>query len=247
LQVIGHGTEQAEELLKGRFPDARILRVDRETASAEEAAAAMRQLDEGGLDIVLGTQILIKSSAFSKPALAALLNADNSFHRPDFRAGEKAFQLTAQVRSLAGGGEVWIQTHHPAHHGIAWVVSGKKEEFYQMELAQRKAMSYPPFMRLAVVTVKALRESEADAAAQKFSEALRSAIPPGRSEELAVLGPAPAPQPRLREKFRRQILVKAAGPRLLQRSLSSALEAVRSGRGGPRVWYEVDVDPLRMT
>ena len=140
-----------------------------------------------------------------------------------------------------------LQTYHPTHESIAWAVTGDPKEFYEKEMAQRKALGYPPFMRLAAVTVKALNESKAEAAAQQLAERLKRAV---RSDDprpgLQILGPAAAMRPRLRGKYRRQILIKAPDSRTLHEALQSALRSVRAEPGRARVWFEVDVDPQRI-
>ncbi|TPW08137.1 MAG: primosomal protein N' (replication factor Y) (superfamily II helicase) [bacterium] len=245
--MLGAGTERAEEFFKTRFPSARILRLDRDTARPGEAAAAIEQLNRSEVDLIIGTQLLLSGPRMTRPGLIGLLLADGAFHLPDFRAGEQTFQLISRILGFSAGGEVILQTYHPTHESIAWAVTGDPKEFYEKELAQRKALGYPPFMRLAAVTVKALNESKAEAAAQQLAERLKRAV---RSDDprlgLQILGPAAAMRPRLRGKYRRQILIKAPDSRTLHEALQSALRSVRAEPDRARVWFEVDVDPQRI-
>ncbi len=247
MEILGAGTERVEEFIKTRFPSARILRLDRDTVRPGDAAAAIDRLNRSEVDLIIGTQLLLSGPRMTRPGLIGLLLADGAFHLPDFRAGEQTFQLISRIMNFSCGGEVILQTYHPAHESIAWAVTGDPREFYEKELAQRRALGYPPFVRLAVVTVKALKESKAETTAQRLAELLKRAV---RSDDprpgIQILGPAAAMRPRLRGKYRRQILVKAPDSRTLHEALQPGLRAIRSESGRAEVWFEVDVDPLRI-
>lgn len=247
LEILGAGTERVEEFFKARFPSASILRLDRDTARPGDAASAMDRLNRSEVNLVIGTQLLLSGPPMTRSGLIGLLLADGAFHLPDFRAGEHTFQLISRILNLSAGGEVILQTYHPTHESIAWAVTGDPKEFYEKELAQRKALGYPPFVRLASVTVKALNESKAEAAAQRLVEQLKRAV---RSDDsrpaFQILGPAAAMHPRLRGKYRRQILIKAPDSRTLHEALASSLRAIRSESGHSNVWFEVDVDPQQI-
>ena len=247
LEVLGVGTERVEEFFIARFPSARIVRLDRDTARPGDAAAVVGRLNRSEVDLIIGTQLLLSGPRPARPGLIGLLLADGAFHLPDFRAGEQTFQLISRILNFSGGGEVILQTYHPTHESIAWAVTGDPREFYEKELAQRRALGYPPFVRLAAVTVKALNESRAEAAAEQLAERLKQAVrSDGPRPGLQILGPAAAMRPRLRGKYRRQILIKAPDSRTLHEALQSALRSVRSAPGRSGVWYEVDIDPLRI-
>jgi primosomal protein N' (replication factor Y) len=247
LEILGAGTERVEEFFKTRFPTAGILRLDRDTVRPGDAAAAIDRLNRSKVDLIIGTQLLLSGPRMTRPGLIGLLLADGAFHLPDFRAGEQTFQLISRIMNFSGDGEVILQTYHPAHESIAWAVTGDPKEFYEKELAHRKALGYPPFVRLAAVTVKALNESKAEAAAQRLVEWLKRTV---RSDDprpgLQILGPAAAMRPRLRGKYRRQILIKAPNSRTLHEVLASGLRAIRSESGRSNVWFEVDVDPQQI-
>lgn len=251
MKVIGYGTEQAVDFFRAHFPSVRIACLDRDTTKPGEVAAVFEQLNRSELDMILGTQLLLKGPGTSRSGLIGLLQADGAFHHPDFRAGEQTFQWVARILTFARGSEVILQTYHPAHPGIAWAVRGDPKEFYEKELAQRKAVGYPPFTRLAVVTVKALKAAKAAAVAERLGERLRQWVHPaghrdGRQNGLQILGPAPAIRSQRHGKYRYQILIKASGSRILHRVLRSGLRSIRSEPGRYHVWFEVDVDPLRI-
>jgi primosomal protein N' (replication factor Y) len=243
LEIVGAGTERVEEFFSARFPAARILRLDRDSVGPGDVAAAMERLNRSEIDLLIGTQLLLSGPRMTRPGLVGLLLADGALHLPDFRAGEQTFQLISRIRSFSAGGELILQTHHPAHESIAWAVSGDPKEFYERELALRKELGYPPFVRLASILIKAISESKADAVANRLAEQLKRTV---GGTGLQILGPAAAMRPRLRGKYRRQILVKAPDSRTLHEALQNALKAVRSEPGRSQVWLEVDVDPQRI-
>jgi primosomal protein N' (replication factor Y) (superfamily II helicase) len=248
LGIIGVGTEQVEEFLASRFSGARIERLDRDSARPEDVRAAIERLNGAETHVVIGTQFLLKGPRMKRPGLVGLLQADGAFYHPDFRAGEQTFQLVRAVLDFsAEKGEVMIQTVYPDHESIAWAVAGGPGLFYEKELAARKVLGYPPFSRLAVVTVKAFDKSKAEAVAQRLSERLRNSIQTQeRLPTYQILGPAQSMHPRLHGKFRYQILIKAPDSHTLHAALQSGLKAIRSGPGQSRVWFEVDVDPQRI-
>jgi primosomal protein N' (replication factor Y) len=247
LEIVGAGTEQAEELFQAKFPSARIARLDRDTVRSNEVSSAIERLNRTEIDMVIGTQLLLTGPRVTRPGLIGLLQADGAFQLPDFRAGEQTFQLVRRVLNFSAGGEVILQTYHPAHEAIAWATTGDSKEFYEKEMAQRKALGYPPFARLAVVTVKSLNESKARDVAQRLGEEMTRTVRLDASQPaVQILGPAAAMRPRLHGKVRCQILIKAPNSRILHEALRAGLSAVRSGSDRARVWFEVDVDPQRI-
>jgi primosomal protein N' (replication factor Y) (superfamily II helicase) len=247
LGLVGVGTEQVEEFIASRFSGVRIERLDRDSARPGDVRDAIERLNRSEIHLALGTQILLNGPRLTRSGLIGLLDADGAFQVPDFRAGEQTFQLIRRVLKFSAGGEVIIQTFHPEHEAIAWAADGEPNKFYEKELAQRKALGYPPYMRVAVITVKALNERKASAVAERLAEAIkRTARHDDPQASFQTLGPAPALRPRLRGKFRSQILLKAPNTRILHEALQSGLRAVRSGSDRSRVWFEVDVDPQRI-
>ncbi|MBI3610196.1 MAG: hypothetical protein HY204_05790 [Nitrospirae bacterium] len=119
LKILGVGTERVEDFFRARFPSARIARLDRDTARPGDAADALERLDHSQLDLVIGTQLLLKGPGMTRPGLIGLLLADGAFHLPDFRASEQTFQLIRRILTFSTGGEVILQTYHPTHESIA--------------------------------------------------------------------------------------------------------------------------------
>ncbi|HEY5648605.1 MAG TPA: primosomal protein N' [Nitrospiria bacterium] len=243
LAPLGFGTERAEAFLRERFPGARIGRVEGDVRGPSDTGKEMEKLRTGELDMVIGTQAVFNGPRPAPGTLVALVEADGAFHHPDFRAGEKTFRLISRLLSFSAQSEVVIQSFFPGHESISWAVDRNPEPFYESEIRQRRALGYPPFSRLAVVTVKSLVQKKARDAAQRLVEILAESA---HGSGTQVLGPAPSLRPRLFQKYRWQILIKAPDSPRLHRLLPEGLAALRAGRGLPGVWLEVDVDPVRV-
>jgi primosomal protein N' (replication factor Y) len=233
LRGVGEGTERIEEDLEALFPKARILRLDRDTTARRGALeAGLLAAELGEVDILVGTQLLAKGHTFPKLTLVGVLNADQGLKIPDFRAGERTFQLLTQVAGRAGradrAGRVLIQTYSPDHPAISCAVAQDFEAFAASELPFREGMAYPPFAALAL-----LRSDGDDmAAALKPLEALKA-----RAQGARVLGPLEAPVARARDRWHAQLLLKTA----TRAALGTALRALPLPPGGP---VALDRDPL---
>ena len=257
--LLGIGTERLEEEVRTRFPDARIARLDRDTASKRGGTERiLRALREGTLDILVGTQMVAKGHDFPGVLLVGVVAADLGLHMPDFRAAERTFQLLTQVAGRAGRGgtpgRVLLQTFVPEHYAVRPVREHDYEAFYAEELAQRAALGYPPFGRLVHVLVSDREEERARAAIEKLAGVARdagaaaagnpgAAVLPERGA-IELLGPAPATIARLRDRFRFQLLLKGANEASLLAAARSILrEATRLPAG---VHASVDVNPVSM-
>jgi primosomal protein N' (replication factor Y) len=217
VAMVGVGTERAEDTLRRMFPDARIARMDRDTMLRREAYEEVyRSFTAGEFDILLGTQMVAKGLDFPEVTVVGVLNADTALHHPDFRASERCFNLIAQVSGRAGrgpkGGCVVVQTWLPGHPALLCAVRHDYRGFAAQELEERRAFAYPPAARVVRVVCEAARADHADRAAEEAAGLLRAAARGAPGVE--VLGPAPHPVERLRNRWRRQILVKspASGP-----------------------------------
>jgi primosomal protein N' (replication factor Y) len=258
--LLGVGTERLEEEVRARFPDARTARLDRDTARRRGSTeAVLRHLRDGTVDIVVGTQMLAKGHDFPGVRLVGVVAADIGLHLPDFRAAERTFQLLTQVAGRAGRGaspgRVVIQTFVPDHYAIQPVKEHDYERFYAEEIAHRAALGYPPCGRLAVALVSAVDAAAAEAGAQRLAEVARAThraddapagadAPPTGPPPFEVLGPAPAPLSRLRDRYRFHVLLRGASDdavrhaaRAVQREIAKLPAAVRAS---------VDVSPMNM-
>ncbi|HKJ25983.1 MAG TPA: primosomal protein N' [Myxococcota bacterium] len=261
--LLGVGTERLEEEVRAEFPAARLARLDRDVAARKGATREiLRDLREGRLDVLIGTQMVAKGHDYPGVRLVGVVAADLALHMPDFRASERTFQLLTQVAGRAGRGSapgrVVLQTFVPDHYAIAPVRTHDYERFYRTELASRAALGYPPFGHLAYALVsgpedepaRASAEALATAAREAVAEAGRNAEPEilGPAREAApgaeILGPAPAPLARLRGRFRHQILAKGADAvavRAAALALARAAAALRSPLAA-----HVDLHPINM-
>jgi len=245
LRELGEGTERIEDVIREAVPDARVERMDRDTVRGRGAhERLLRRFDEGQIDILVGTQMIAKGHDFPRVTLVGVLSADQSLGLPDFRAGERVFQLLTQVAGRAGRGErpgtVLIQAFDPEHKLLAQVARQDYEAFFEDEVAYRRTLRYPPFsalVQLIVVDREALQ-------ARLWGRALADALEREGRGRLIVGGPGPAPLERLQGRYRQQILVRTAGRRRLVGAVERALAAVEGQV--PRRAIQVDVDPYSL-
>lgn len=246
LDHRGLGTQQVEEAVKARFPDARVGRMDLDTTGAKWAHAkiyrAMRQRE---MDVLVGTQMIAKGFDLPGVALVGVVSADTALHFPDFRATERTFQLLVQVAGRAGRGDrpgrVLVQTWQPSNYAIVAAAAHDYEGFYRQEIGLREGLGYPPERRLANVVVSGPEPASVEAGIERVAARLRKRLAPG----IAVVGPAPCPLERLRNRTRHHLLVKAEAPGLLDRTLRDL--ARRAGDlVGSKDRLEIDRDPLSL-
>ncbi len=249
IQLVGVGTERLEAAVRKLFPEARVARLDRDTAAKKGAlVTVLSDLRAHKLDIVIGTQMVTKGHDFPGITLVGVVCADLSLNFPDFRAGERTFQLVSQVMGRAGRGErpglVVIQTYNPEHFSIKAARTSDAAGFHARELALRKSLGYPPFTRLAQVRISSPQADLAETLAREAGEEARvlAAASPGR---VTVLGPAPAPVSRIAGAFRWHILLKGYETRSF-RAFLAALSQALARRASPKVQAVLDVDPVSM-
>jgi primosomal protein N' (replication factor Y) len=251
--LLGLGTERLVEEVRRRFPAARIERLDRDTAQKRgETERVLGGLAAGDIDILVGTQMIAKGHHFPGVRLVGVVAADQSLHFPDFRAAERTFQLLTQVAGRAGRGgapgRVVLQTFVPSHYAIQPVREHDYDAFYRAELEHRAALGYPPFGRLVHVLVSAAEEPDANRVAAELALhawEIGGAAPDAPSPAFAVLGPGPAPIPRLRDRFRVQLLVKGNDEKRVL-AAGRALAARAHRRDGADVRIQVDPNPVNM-
>jgi primosomal protein N' (replication factor Y) len=244
LHFGGTGTERLEDTLRNRFARARIARMDRDTVTARGAVEKLlTSFERGDLDILLGTQMIAKGHDFPNVTLVGVLAGDALLGMPDFRAGERTFQLLTQVAGRSGrrerGGEVIVQAYYSDHHAIRFACAHDFEGFANEELKYRRVMTYPPFTSLALLLVKDRDFDKARSGAAALADILRHR----GTRSVQVLGPAPAPLERLRGQYRVQVLVKAGSRRAIQSELAAMHDEVEARRLRlPDV--VIDVDPM---
>jgi primosomal protein N' (replication factor Y) (superfamily II helicase) len=243
----GAGTERVFEELQDLFPNANIDRLDRDTASSvQEYQQILDKVREGKTDILVGTQLIAKGHDLPNVLLVGVVDCDIGIHMPDFRAGERVFQLLTQVSGRAGrgskSGRVILQTRVPEHQSIQSALTGNFSDFASAELKARQRFRYPPFTRLLRITAQA---EEAGKPMQVLAEVrmLLDSLLKNEKVTISVLGPTPAPMVRLRNKWRAQLLVKADRISELQKTMGYIRLNLKRDRKCPIV---LDIDPLEM-
>ncbi len=245
LRQRGLGTQQVEKILAEALPSARIARMDLDTTSGKWAHAnILDKVASGETDILLGTQMIAKGLDFANVTLVGVVDADVGINLPDFRASERCFQLLSQVAGRAGrgpkGGEVIIQTRVPGHHAVKCAVTHDYHAFVKQELEGRKEPPYPPALRLLNVIFSGTREEDVVKFAMGAADKLDAHV--AELEDVIVVGPAPCPVERIRNRWRWHLLVKSAKPASLTRIGRYFAERLKvPSRGGLRV--VVDRDP----
>ena len=254
IRHFSFGTQQVQEELQSMFPQAAILRMDRDTTKRKGAHdRILRQFGAGKADILLGTQMVAKGLDFPHVTLVGVISADTQMLLPDFRASEQTFQLLTQVAGRAGrstlAGEVVIQTLQPDHYSLKHVLQHDFKNFYREELEYRRELDYPPFSRIVLVEFTGGRENEVHHHAKKLSEFLLE----GAKDVYRVLGPADAAIPRIKNQFRKHVVIKdlkdkdPAGTHL-RGAMKKALEryATSGFAKNKKVNMTIDVDPQGM-
>jgi len=226
ILLQGYGTQKVEEVLKKVFPSARLARLDADTARKKNALRnTLRDFRARKIDILLGTQMIAKGLDFPNVTLAGILNADLSLHAPDFRAGERTFQLLTQVAGRSGRGEmegeVIIQTFTPHSPSVQFARHHDYEGFADQEYDFRRQFNFPPFTHAALLTSKCSHERLAEFTLQNLHQRLSTNLPDGI--ELGV--PNPAPTPKSHGLFRFQLLMRSDNPRVLSRHVQQVLSA----------------------
>ena len=253
IRYQGLGTEKLQSEVVGLFPSKVVERMDSDTMS--RPGSHRKVLDafrDGHIQILIGTQMIAKGLDFPNVTLVGVINADVGLHLPDFRAGERTFQLLAQVAGRTGrgnrGGKVLIQTFAPEHPCIALAAHHDYLSFVKLELAQRNAHKYPPYQRLARLIIRSLKEDAAVKFAEQLATAFQEAMKspernPPKAPGVRILGPAEAPVYRLNNYFRQHFQLQSASAGLLHQVLREVISTVRPPNG---VEFQVDVDPYNM-
>ncbi len=247
IGLLGFGTEKIEDELKLFLPEARIGRMDLDTAGTKTSLAAiLNDFEEKRFDILVGTQMVTKGLDFDNVAIVGVLGADQLIRFPDFRSGERAYQLLTQVAGRAGRkhkrGLVLVQAWNPAHPVLQEALRGDFQGLFARELAERKEFHYPPFFRLIHITLQHKDDKVVLQAATLFGKLLRQKL----GER--VLGPVQPHIPRIRNYYGQNIMLKleksAPVIRAAKEMIRQVSETVTSKPGWSQVRVGVDVDPV---
>ena len=244
--MIGLGSQRLEEELAGKFPDARVARIDSDSMANKDYYRLLRDFGEGRIDILAGTQMLAKGLHFPNVTLVGVISADTCLYLPDFRANERTFQLISQVAGRTGRsakkGTVFVQTFLANQPAIRFAVDGDFSGFVKQELRHREACHLPPFWRLALIVLRDMKFDKLEAAGNQMRQRIDAIV--GREGlQATVRGPMPAVISRVQRFHRMQIIVQAPNAATIQR-LFAALRAERPIR--PAVRIAIDIDPVNL-
>ncbi len=244
VYFVGTGSEKLEELLHGMFPQARIGRLDRDTVRGrQDFEHALNALNEGALDMLVGTQMIAKGHDIHGVTLVGVVGADMALGLPDFRAAERTFQLLTQVAGRAGRGQfpgkVVLQTYFQDHYAVQFAARHDFAGFYEKELQFRAWMHYPPYSAIANVLIRSEKLDEA----LTWSGELGRWFEKTRHEGIRVLGPAAAPITRLKRDYRYHFILKSESREKMNALLRAMLAEV-AARKIPRTQVTVDVDAV---
>jgi len=253
IKNLGLGTEKIEDLVKSLFPKARVARMDGDTTARKGALLGLlKGLRQRTIDIMVGTQMVAKGHDFPHITLVGILCADLSLNFPDFRAGERTFQLLAQVAGRAGRGDtpgrVILQTFNPEHFSIAAAQQQDFEAFYQQELQFRQELNYPPFTRMIQIRMSGKDRAMTQKQAQWFGESCRVLQRSSRDfhEAIEILGPIEAPLARIAGYYRWQILLKGHPSKALHRFTHLLMVEKQPLLRNRKLRVTIDVDPFFM-
>jgi primosomal protein N' (replication factor Y) (superfamily II helicase) len=244
LIYAGFGTEKVEATVSQIFPKATVRRMDADSMTRKEAyRETLRNFRTGNIDILVGTQMIAKGLHFPNVTLVGIINADLALHLPDFRAGERTFQLLTQVAGRAGrgetSGEVFVQTYTPFSPSIQFARHHDFAGYFQQELEFRERCDFPPFKHAILITVRSAHEARAKLSAETLKRRLKEAL-----REEFILGDAtPAPLEKLQGQFRFHILIRGEAIMRLSRLVRETLDKLPFPED---VAVIVDVDPYQL-
>lgn len=243
----GGGTEKVYEELNALFSEARIARLDRDTAdNHRDYKRILNQLRSGEFDILVGTQMIAKGHDLPGVTLVGVVDCDVGLHFPDFRGAERVFQLLTQAAGRAGradeSGRVILQTRSANHHSLVHTIRQNYNDFAKEELALRRETGYPPFSRLLRVIASSEKGDLASSILQALAGLARSQIS-AKAWSVSVLGPAPAPIEKVKKKYRWHLLLKS---KQIQELLSVRNLMQKNVKGNSKVHLVFDIDPQDM-
>jgi len=247
LYFMGEGTEQIEDILKRKFSELKIARIDRDTTGRRKMfEETLMEFSRGEIDMLVGTQMLAKGHDFPNVTLVGVISVDGGLALPDFRSAERTFQLLTQVAGRAGRGvlrgRVLIQTYYPEHYALRHASTQNYDDFYAEEIRFRQKLNYPPFVALASILIKHSNYDYALDNAQILRECLQAA---NTEKNCIILGPAPAPLARIKNEHRLQILVKARNRARLRETIDFAIHEAQEKLCDLKILY-VEIEPVNL-
>jgi primosomal protein N' (replication factor Y) len=247
IRYAGLGTQKVEDTLAKVFPHARVKRMDSDALKRkDDFRRILGDFRAGKIDILVGTQMIAKGLHFPKVTLVGIIYADLALHQPDFRAGERTFQLLTQVSGRAGRGdiegEVFVQAFTPFHPAIQFARRHDFAGFFDQELEFREQLRYPPLSRIALLTLRGRNEEKVKFFAEHLKREVDKVV--GNIKDLRIAGPAPAPLLRADTYYRYQIMLRAPRMSVLSQQLAQLTQSVTLDDD---IMLAVDIDPVEMT
>jgi primosomal protein N' (replication factor Y) len=247
IRYAGLGTQKVEETLAKLFPEARIKRMDSDALKRkDDFRRILADFRAGRIDVLVGTQMIAKGLHFPKVTLVGIIYADLALHQPEFRAGERTFQLLTQVAGRAGRGdvegEVYVQAFTPFHPAIQFARRHDFVGFFEQELEFREQLRYPPFSRIALLTLRGRNEEKVKFFAEHLKREVDKII--GDVKDVMIAGPAPAPLLRAESYYRYQIMLRAPRMTLLSQRLAQLTQSLTLDDD---IILAVDIDPVEMS
>jgi len=251
IRYSGTGTQKVEEVLAKLFPHARVKRMDADVMKRkDDYRRVLGDFRVGKIDILIGTQMIAKGLHFPNVTLVGIIYADLALHQPDFRAGERTFQLLTQVSGRAGRGdvegEVFVQSFTPFHPAIQFARRHDFNGFYEQEMEFREQLKYPPVSRVALLTLKGRNEEKVKFSADHLKRELEKRLvtpKDSRYKDLIIAGPAPAPLLKAESFYRHQIMLRTTKMSALSRELSLMAQALALPED---VTLTIDIDPVNL-
>jgi primosomal protein N' (replication factor Y) len=251
LKTFGAGTQRVQQEVTKHLPGVSLIRMDTDTTRTKDAHwNLLGAFRAGEAQVLIGTQMVAKGLDIPAVTLVGVINADTALALPDFRAGERTYQLLTQVSGRAGRGlrpgRVIVQTFNPAHPAIA-ALTGGTDAFINSELKTRRHAMYPPFVDLVNVLITSASAGAAARSADRMRKLLEADL---AGTGVTILGPAPSPISRLRGNYRWHILLKcgdldAVSPKLRQ-SVGRFYDYMKTFPAGAAVRVALDVDPATL-
>ncbi len=247
IRYSGLGTQKVEETLRNFFPHAQIARMDSDTLKKkEDYRRILGDFRTAKIDVLLGTQMIAKGLHFPNVTLVGIIYADLALHQPDFRAGERTFQLLTQVAGRAGRGdvegEVIVQAFTPFHPAIQYARRHDFAGFYEQEIEFRQQLKYPPISRIALLTLKGRNEEKVKFSAEHLKRELEKNLADFR--DLILAGPAPAPLLKAETFYRHQIMLRTVRMSALSERLGKVTQALKFADD---ISLVVDIDPTALS
>jgi primosomal protein N' (replication factor Y) len=237
IKFLGVGTQKLEEEARAAFPGARLLRWDSDTTGRRDShRRILEKFKNHEADILIGTQMITKGLDLPQVTLVGVISSDTALNLPDFRAGERTFQLLTQVAGRAGrgplGGQVIIQTYSPDHYAVRAVAMYDYQGLYNKEIEYRRQLRYPPFSQLASMIFSHRNDTSCQKEAERLKKLINNEIGVRGISGMSIIGPAPAFIHRLRGRYRWQIVLRGS-------ELSEFLGDIPIPQG-----WAIDIDPV---